>query len=255
MADYAIRIKDTYNVIAALHSGDFVEYCDLDAEWEMILGDLRPIRETYPFYCVPGNHDLGRGTGKKEVYGYMQYRMYDLCDVRDPERQFNGGECWYTLLEEQGILLVGIGFHMEQDDEKPRNDWLNAVLDAYSAYPAVILTHSFLDNDPYSGVWPTTAGSRLERSVLSRHPNVRLLLCGHRSGAVRWEQIYEDGRVFTAIMFNMQENRTDGVGACTLLTFYPAGRSITVTSYSPYLDIYYPYDGSEQTSFTLENAY
>ncbi len=252
IVDFVLRTKDERNIVAVLHSGDIVENNGLDSEWEKIGGDLAPLRGVVPFYCVCGNHDLGYGTGQNAIRkpGYGQYFKYDLCDVREESQRYHDGECWYQFMEEQKILLVGIGWHLD-DDRTKRNEWLDRVLDAYSDYPVLILTHNYLYNDGKQ----SEEGVRLEKEIISRHSNVRLLLCGHHKGIRRLDKTYEDGRVFTAIMYNLQLDRKKGAGYCTLLTFDPLTRSISFTSYSPYFDDYNYLDDPRKETFVLENAF
>ncbi len=248
---YALREKENKNIVAVLQSGDLVENNALDEEWIKISDALEPLRGEIPFYCVCGNHDVGAGTGAGNVvkYGYEQYFRYDLCDVRTDEQRFNNGECWYRFLPEQKLLLLGIGWHIG-DDDKARNAWLNDVLDAYADYPAVIVTHSFLYNDGNE----SADGLALEKAVLDRHSNVILVLCGHHRDIRRLTKTYPDGHSFTAVMYNLQADRKKSSGYCELLTFDPMTGKISFTSYSPVFDDYNCIDPKKET-FTLENVY
>ena len=253
IVSYALKEKESLNLVAVLHTGDIVENNGKDEEWEKIKADLEPLRGVIPFYCVCGNHDLGHGTGASAVrkHGYEQYFKYDLCDVHAEEQRYNNGECWYQFLEDQQILLVGIGWHLDQD-YSVRQEWLDRVIDSYSEYPVLILTHSFLYNDGYY----SSEGEKLERDLISKHPNIRLLLCGHHKGIRKLQNVYEDGeRTFTAIMYNLQLDKKKGTGYCTLMTFDPMTRSISFTSYSPFFDDYNYLDDPKQETFVLENAY
>lgn len=249
---YTLEHREDLNIVAVLQSGDLIENNAVEREWEKIAGMLEPLRGEIPFYCVCGNHDLGVGTGASNVtkYGYDAYFRYDLCDVRDDAQRWHNGECWYQLLEEQGILLVGIGWHTG-DGEKERNAWLNEVLDTYSEYPAVILTHSYLYNDGNE----TKDGLKLKKQLIDPHPNVRLLFCGHHKGARRLTNTYKDGRTFTAVMYNLQADRKKSNGYFVLITFDPLTRNVSFTSYSPVFDDYNFYDKTDKETFTLENAY
>lgn len=251
IVSYALEHKDLDNIVAVLQSGDLVENNGKDEEWQRIAAAFEPLRGNIPFYCVAGNHDLGTGTGARAVrkYGYDQYRKYDLCDVREEEQRYNDGECWYQLFEPEGLILIGIGWHLENDDTA-RMEWLHNVLNRYSDYSAIILTHSYLYNN---GI-PGSEGVNLEANIVSKHPNVRLVLCGHHRGIRRLDQKYENGRSFTAIMYNLQADRKKGNGYCMILTFDPRSRNIWFTSYSPILDDY-NYESAEKETFILKNAY
>lgn len=253
IVDYALKAKDELNIVAVLHSGDVVENNAKDEEWEKIAADVEPLRGNIPFYCVCGNHDLGSGTGISAVriHGYEQYFKYDLCDARDDAQRYHNGECWYRFFEEQQFLLVGIGWHLGEEDPA-RLEWLDGVLDAYADYPALILTHNYL----YNNGLLSKDGEKLERELISRHANVRLLLCGHHKGIRRLQTAYENGnRLFTAVMYNLQLDKENGTGYCTLMTFDPVSRSISFTSYSPYFDDYNYLNNPEKETFVLENVF
>ena len=73
-------------------------------------------------------------------------------------------------------------------------------------------------------------------------------------GVKRWEKTYPDGRVFHALMYNLQ-NEKKAAGYCSILTFDPMSRKLSVTSYSPYLDDYNYYKNESIETFTIENAF
>ena len=101
----------------------------------------------------------------------------------------------------------------------------------------------------------TAMGKTLERELLSACPNVKLVLCGHNDGSVRWEKAYEDDHVVNALMYNFQDDKKYGLGYLRILTFDPMDRSVHVTTYSPWFDDYdYQKDAAKDT-FTLENAW
>jgi hypothetical protein len=253
IVSYALEKKDELNIVAVVQTGDIIENNGLDAEWEKIRDDLEPLRGVIPFYCVAGNHDTGDLGSIVMVYtrSYEPYQRYDLCDVREETQRFHNGECWYRLLEDQQILLLGIGWSLDKNTEE-RDEWLNSVLDAYSEYPAVILTHGYLESNGSL----VSENASLEKNVISKHANVRLLLCGHSRGTCRTETVYEDGRTFAAVMVNLQnEDRGKTAGYCMLVTFDPLTRAISFTSYSPVYDDYNYYYDTRKETFTLENAY
>jgi hypothetical protein len=99
-------------------------------------------------------------------------------------------------------------------------------------------------------------GEYMEEEIVSRHSNVRLLLCGHHRKAYHMQKTFENGRTFTAVMVNLQaESLYATTGYCMLVTFDPVTRSIGFTSYSPFFDDYDFYPFSKNETFTLENAF
>ena len=99
-------------------------------------------------------------------------------------------------------------------------------------------------------------GKLLEETLLRDCQNVRLVLCGHRDGSARWQETYDDGaRTVNALLYNFQDDKTKGLGYLRILTFDPVLRSVSVTTYSPYLDDYNYYETVSRDTFTLPNAF
>ena len=134
----------------------------------------------------------------------------------------------------------------------PYLDWVKAKLHEYADYSAVLLVHSFLEDNGTL----TANGKLLEKSLLPDAKNLRLILCGHKDGSVRWQKTYDDNtRTVNAVMYNFQDDKQKGLGYLRILTFDPVSRSIHVSTYSPYLDDYNYYQEESLDSFTLYNAY
>ena len=121
----------------------------------------------------------------------------------------------------------------------------------YRDLPAVLLVHSFLNDDSSL----STNGRRVEKAILRNSPTVRLVLCGHNDGSARWSRTYGDGHVVNAMMYNFQDEKKYGLGYARILMFNPNTRNIAVTTYSPYLNDYNYYRKAEKDTFTLYNAW
>ena len=114
-----------------------------------------------------------------------------------------------------------------------------------------MLTHSYICTDE----WLTEEGHVLEPEITDRHPNIFLVLCGHAREVHRRVKTYEDGRVLTAVMYNLQGESYYSNGYCVIMQFDPVERSISFTHYSPLFDDYNYYDDPSVETFVLENAY
>jgi hypothetical protein len=256
IVEYIVREKDSKNIIAVLQSGDLVENNAYDSEWEWIKNTFEPLRGKLPFYCVAGNHDLGfgAGAGNVTVTGYKPYKRYALCDVKSEDQLFCDGESWYQPFEDQGFLLLGIGYIFD-NHLSDWYVWVDEVLTRYADYPVIILTHEFLYND---GLPSDVVGTRLKREIIDKYPNIRLVLCGHAKGARRYQVTYEENgsilREFTAVLNNFQHIK-EALGYFNLLTFDPVTHSISFTAYSPYLDDYNFLEDESLETFVIENAY
>ena len=242
MADWAVRIRTEYNAAAVVCTGDIVDNRNYTRHWTNAEAAISRICESMPFYCIAGNHDVGA-----DKVEYETYLSYDFCTAPEEMEFTEDRHCWVLPLHEQGILLCGIGW--QNDDAYA--DWLNARLKAYGDLPAVLLVHSFLNDDGSL----TTNGRRVEKAILRVSPSVRLVLCGHNDGSARWAKTYGDGHIVNAIMYNFQDDTKHGLGYARVLMFNPQTRNIAITTYSPYLNDYNYYRDTEKDTFTLYSAW
>lgn len=242
MADWAVRVKDEYRTAAVVCTGDIVDNRNYARHWTNAESAIVRIKDAMPFYCVAGNHDVGA-----DSVDYSTYRDYAFCTASDGMEFSDDRRCWVLPLREQGILLCGIGWQ----NDATYADWLNARIAAYDDLPAVLLVHSFLNDDGSLSV----NGKRVEKKILAVSPSVRLVLCGHNDGSARWRKAYDDGHVVNALMYNFQDDKKYGLGYARILMFNPLTRNIAVTTYSPYLDDYNYYRDENRDTFTLYNAW
>ena len=242
MAEWATSIRAEYNAAAVVCTGDIVDNRNYTRHWTNAEAAIEKITESMPFYCIAGNHDVGA-----DKVEYETYLSYDFCTAPE-SMEFSGDRhCWVLPLYEQGILLCGIGW--QNDDAYA--DWLNECIQAYADLPAVLLVHSFLNDDGSL----STNGRRVEKAILRKSPTVRLVLCGHNDGSARWSRTYGDGHVVNAMMYNFQDDKKYGLGYVRILMFNPNTRNIAVTTYSPYLNDYNYFRRTEKDTFTLYDAW
>ena len=242
MADWVLRVKEDYRTLAVVCTGDIVDNRNYTRHWTNADAAISKIREALPFYCVAGNHDVGADT-----VDYSIYRRYDFCSAPDAMRFYDDGRCWVLPFAEQGILLCGIGW---QNDAEYA-EWLLDAIGDYPDYTAILLVHSFLNDDGSL----SKNGKRVERQIIRFAPTVRLVLCGHNDGSARWSHTYSDGRTVNAMMYNFQDDKKYGLGYARILMFNPGTRNIAVTTYSPFLDDYNYYRDSSKDTFTLYDAF
>lgn len=242
MAEWATSIRAEYNAAAVVCTGDIVDNRNYTRHWTNAEAAIEKITESMPFYCIAGNHDVGA-----DKVEYETYLSYDFCTAPESMEFSSDRHCWVLPLYEQGILLCGIGW--QNDDAYA--DWLNERIQAYADLPAVLLVHSFLNDDGSL----STNGRRVEKAILRKSPTVRLVLCGHNDGSARWSRTYGDGHVVNAMMYNFQDDKKYGLGYARILMFNPNTRNIAVTTYSPYLNDYNYYRDAAKDTFTLYQAW
>lgn len=242
MADWAIRVREEYRTLAVVCTGDIVDNRNYQRHWDNADAAISKIREAMPFYCVAGNHDVGA-----DSVDYSAYLRADFCTAPDTMRFSDDGRCWILPLPEQGLLLCGIGWQNDADYAA----WLIEGMSEYPDFSAILLVHSFLNDDGSL----STNGKRVEKAILQKCSNVRLVLCGHNDGSARWAKTYSDGHTVNAVMYNFQDDKKYGLGYARILMFNPGTRNIAVTTYSPYLDDYNYYKDVARDTFTLYDAW
>ncbi|MEG0767855.1 MAG: hypothetical protein RR482_09075, partial [Clostridia bacterium] len=119
---------------------------------------------------------------------------------------------------------------------------------------AILCFHGYIDPDGSL----TSDGERLYPDVVAANPNVRLVLCGHRHGVNHTTVQFDDNqdgtmdRMVYQFVADYQAEHDGGDGYLCLLQFDTEARTLTVETYSPYLNEYNCYDdGTGLENFTL----
>jgi 3',5'-cyclic AMP phosphodiesterase CpdA len=121
-----------------------------------------------PFYLIPGNHD----------------RRQALVDAFPDHAYLPRTGFLQYAIEDHAVRLIALDTLVEGSEDgalcEERLAWLDAALAAEPDRPALVFMH----HPPFeSGIWWMDAmglsGARGLRAVLGRHPQVRLVVCGH----------------------------------------------------------------------------
>lgn len=235
------------HLIGVLHTGDMVDSGNRLQQWEQFGGFLDAFIDRVPFYPVTGNHDIGKydSVSGGSYWAYMQQPFLD----RLPEGQtYNGGRMFYAVLNggEHPLLLLGIGYDMCR--EKEQREWVDEVMRTYADIPCMMITHAY---EISPGVvflhW-----NYLEKEVVSRYPNIKMVLCGHSRGFFHSIASYDDDgdgaedRAVHVLMLNDQ----DGVfrygilcvdmirGSVRVRTFIPASEGSGENGTDPIDDLF-----------------
>lgn len=251
MRDWILEEREARNIVFMVHTGDVVDAC-VPRLWDNATEALMPLLETVPSMIISGNHDIGAA----EDQAFFYERPYAKA-VQKEGQTFNKGEAAYATFTAGGdtFLVFGLGYYVRGDVVRR---WINDVIAQYPDAIIIFLVHYGLRSEAeFSG-----HSRELFLHIVQQTPNARLLLCGHNFGMqMRTDMLDDDGdgegeRSFTSIMFNLQDDVTDGLGCMRILTFYPEDRHIESTVYSPWLDKWgYDKLPPELSTFVLENAY
>lgn len=148
-------------------SGDLVDFGRAD-EYAVLRPELE--RLLMPFYLVPGNHD-----DRENLLAAFADHVYLPLSAAGPLD-------W--VVEEHPVRLIGLdttipGEHGGRLDYL-QLDWLDTQLSRRPDMPTVLVLHHppFMTGIGHMDLAPFGNAAALER-VISRHPQVERLLCGH----------------------------------------------------------------------------
>lgn len=286
LTDWIARNAGPRRIAYAVHTGDLVQHwcwwwdrrSTAEAEFAVASEMIEAIEQAgVPCGVLPGNHDNRWGSDDQQDGGAPELSLYN--SWFGPQRQrpdrpsaFEGaqvvrggpwrpedGSCHYDLLEIGGtrLLMLHLGYGI--DDEQI--EWADTVLQRHPDRDAILCTHHFLDagtlpdgsGAPWGGPrsFGPDDGVRLQERLVSRNPNVVLVLSGHVSGTGWSIDRSDPARPSTAVLADYQAHRMrepqrtepDGeprTGFVRLLQFRAATGEMRISTYSPVLDSFDP---------------
>ncbi len=260
--------RNALRILFVTHEGDITNN-NTPGQWEAARTAMRQLSDTgVPYALAVGNHDLGtRGkTDNRETllnvyFSEKDYRNSEAFGLFEPGKLENS---WHRFGTPTGpFLLLALEFG-------PRNeviDWANRVIAQHRDCSVILVTHAYLTgrgertrnlpdkkqagnpkNYPYASRESVNDGEDLWQKLISKHPNVVLVLGGHFTGnggkAYRVDP-GAGGQKVHQIFANYQDSGKDkgtvkpprgfgGGGYLKLLRF--SGNRVEVKSYSPWYD-------------------
>jgi hypothetical protein len=115
--------------------------------------------------------------------------------------------------------------------------WADGLLRTYSERRAIVVHHSLLNVAETGTASWTTPGQAIYDS-LQDNSNLFLMLCGHNHGEGKRTDTGSNGNTIYTLLSDYQGYTNGGNGYLRIMQFSPAGNSIAVTTYSPYLSTY-----------------
>ena len=269
-AEWIVANKEAQQIAFVLHTGDIVD-SDVAEQWSVAAHSLAMLDGNVPYVVAGGNHDysniadrVGMTSQYLPVSRFAQNAYFGATFEPDHiENSYSvipaGGASWLVLALEFGPRDEVLG-------------WADATLRRFSSLPAIIITHAYLYSDgrrydrcgpnqpwnPHDYVMmgqPGTSindGEEVWRKLVLPNSNVKFVFSGHAVGdgsgalgyaAARLTSLRPDGSKVHQILANYQyclggpcPEVHGGNGFLRLVHIAPAERSVTVKTYSPYLD-------------------
>ena len=263
--------RDEHNIAFTLHEGDITNKND-DPQWRVAADCMSVLDGEVPYALVLGNHDMGTG-GTCDVRDSPLFNEYFPVSRYESLPTFGGAfepnkmENTYHRFEaaDVGWLIVALEF-------QPRDrvlQWANDVIASHPDRHVMMLIHSHVHNDaclygsrPDHNSKPggfgiasdpegANDGQETWVKTLRRHEKVRFVFNGHFLGSAHTVGKGDEGNAVHQMLSNYQDMDEGGSGYLRLVRCDPSSRSVSVKTYSPYLDSYLTDPSNE---FTLENV-
>ena len=225
------------HLVYVVHTGDLVHKNDNLDNWQTareamdLLGDI-------PNGVLAGNHDMEPSTGGYQNYWkYFGQKQYDHQACYGESFENNRGH--YDLVTVSGRNYIFV--YMSHAPDSKAIEFMVKSFQKHSDRVGILCLHDFITTEGTL----SEAGKKLREEVVSKCPNVYLVLCGHRYGLYTLEDAFDDDgdgvkeRTVYEIMMNYQAaGKEGGGGYLRLMQFDEEKHEIHCINYSPYLNDY-----------------
>ena len=236
------------NVQMVLGVGDIVNDGASTAQQQNADAAVRVLdNASIPYMLAIGNHDYdGFNPKSRVVTGYNHW----FGPARYAGKAYYQGSFPSGSNENfYGVLTIGGKQYLFLVLEfRPRStslDWAESILSANPGKEAIVVVHSYLKtNGTREGTCDTqdmpagNANGQQMWSRLRKHSNVIMVLNGHFTGGTvaHRRDVGDSGTLVNQIFADLQTFPNGGNGWLEIITFHPASNSISVQTYSPFLD-------------------
>ncbi|MBP8000546.1 MAG: hypothetical protein KA314_12365 [Chloroflexi bacterium] len=230
------------------NGGDPIEWIYADASMSLLEDPLTTmLLDGIPYSIAPGNHDqspIGDPDGSTAFYN--QY----FGVARFAGRGYYGGhygsnnDNHYELFSASGMDFIVINLEYDTSPDAAVLAWADALLTTYSNRRAILVSHWFINTGN-----PGTFGAQGQATydALKAHPNFFLMLNGHVPGEGRRSDTFS-GNTVHALLADYQGRAGGGNGWLRILRFSPANNTVSVQTYSPWLN---QFETDADSQFTL----
>lgn len=251
------------NIVFVSQLGDCVENGDaVEDEWKIADTAMKKIEDPLttlledgiPYGIAVGNHDqspFGNAAGTTALYNAY------FGESRFSGRNYYGGfygsnyDNHYELFSAGGMDFIVI--HLEYDPNSNTDvlDWADDVLTSHADRRAIIVSHFLII---FGNPGPFGPQGQAIYNQFKDNTNVFLMLCGHVSGEGRRTDTYNGHSIHT-VLADYQNRPEGGTGWLRIMRFSPVANTISIKTYSPWLDTWETDDDSEFTlPYDMEDA-
>jgi hypothetical protein len=258
-----------------LQEGDVVNVMKSTRQWNVATRYFRYLDGKVPYSIAAGNHDIFDLTTKTPPHA-VEPAAFNAFIGRlanyHVDGRFEGGSYLnsFQLLNAGGVRLLILNLQFGAPD--PVLGWAAGIVDRHPRRHVLVLTHDYLGSNNLvrgpgvpggSNNLPSTDNPSLNdpteiwAKFVKLHANVQFVFNGHVIDPTSPSEPWSVGRLVStdtagrSVFQTLTNYQTyqKGLGYLRLFRFYPAEGKVTVTSYSPFQDIYLT-DSDDQFSYT-----
>ncbi len=226
------------NTVFVTHLGDVVQDLDAEDQWRVADAAMAPLDTALPYGIAWGNHDIP-GDPADPAWDEL------LLDVYFPIARFEGQPWWMggwpedtTWNSWQAVTAGGLELlfvHLAYEPQAEVLEQAAAVIAAHPDHLVIITTHSFL----------LASGERIDHgsfdaqdlwdTLVEPFDNVRMVLNGHTPGEATRSDLVA-GQPVHQLLSCYHGDGNYGSGYLRVMDFDPQAGTISVSTYSPWLD-------------------
>ncbi len=242
------------NVQAVLGLGDIVNNgTDVTQQTNADLAIRQLDNAGIPYFLAIGNHDYDGGedagvvaravTGFNQWFGPSRYASKNYYKGNFPSGSNENFYGVLTINGKQYLILV-----LEFIPRTTSLNWAASIIQANPDKEVIVVTHSFLFVDGTTADRCDTEdkprsdndGEQMWDSFVSKYPNIIMVVNGHLTAgeAARRADLGVNGNLINSMFSNYQTDANGGNGWLRIVTFHPSSNTISVQTFSPYLNSY-----------------
>lgn len=246
MTAWIVAERDKRNILFVLQEGDLT-HNNTEEEWDAASAGFTNLDGQVPYVVAVGNHDMdeeGDTTHFNTAFPVSRFEGEAwFGGPMEPDRMDNSYVTFTASETQWGILSLTYSPAAEPQL------WAANIADELADHRMILLTHAYLD--PSGDL--SFPGQSLWDNVIRERANFSLVFNGHYldGEASRLASEGDHGNVVHQLFANYQDRPFGGAGLMRILTVDPTAATISVETYSPWMDFY---EEDETNQFVLEDV-
>jgi len=228
------------------NGSDRTQYANADASYRVL--DNAKV----PYLAALGNHDYKSATPMtrdatvfNSYFGPSRYQGKSYYGGNFPA---GSNENFYGVFNVNGTSYLVLCLEFIPRDQTI--EWASAVISENQDKKIIVVTHAFLtpsglrqghcdgNSAEFFGLAGDNDADALWSKLISKYPNVTMVLNGHDTGYASRQDLGVNGNLVNQIVSDYQDWPNGGGGYLRIMTFKPALNRVDITSYSPYYNQY-----------------